>query len=181
MWSFITLKVSAGAAREKNRQILVGAFFLAVGINGLMLRLMRGVFGQRPVSAPRTVPLSAKFLSASRWYFEGPPPAEGGRRPLPFQKVFDCKGYNHLIPFPIINFLFGRRPAPKGRWPPRSPLHIKKALASKWYKLRERFSPLHTFIHFTLSAQRGRRFICYWRGVLAEGKGLLYPIALKRR
>ena len=23
-----------------------------------------------------------------------------------------------LIPFPIINFLFGRRPVPKGRWPP---------------------------------------------------------------
>jgi hypothetical protein len=23
-----------------------------------------------------------------------------------------------FIPFPIINFLFGRRPAPKGRWPP---------------------------------------------------------------
>jgi len=22
------------------------------------------------------------------------------------------------------NFLFGRRPAPKGRWPPLSPLHI---------------------------------------------------------
>ena len=31
-----------------------------------------------------------------------------------------------LTPFPIINFLFGR-------WPPPSPLHIKKALASKWY------------------------------------------------
>jgi hypothetical protein len=25
--------------------------------------------------------LGGKFLNASRWYFVGPPPAEGGRRP----------------------------------------------------------------------------------------------------
>ena len=32
---------------------------------------------------------------------------------------FEGKGREKsLIPFPIINFLFGRRPVPKGRWPP---------------------------------------------------------------
>jgi hypothetical protein len=52
-----------------------------------------------------------EFLDASWWYFVGPPPAEGGRRPraeaaasprrglaaaktsLLIQKVFDCKWY----------------------------------------------------------------------------------------
>jgi hypothetical protein len=40
----------------------------------------------------------------------------------------------------FINFLFGRRPAPFGRWPPPSPLHIKKALASKWYYVGKKTS-----------------------------------------
>jgi hypothetical protein len=31
-------------------------------------------------------------------------------------------------------FFLGGGPAHIGRWPPLSPLHIKKALASKWYK-----------------------------------------------
>ena len=79
---------------------------------------------------------------------------------------------NSIIPFPIINFPFGRRPAPSApalwgggaqnvpltiRWSYTishhrlsfwalatavrarpSPLHIKKALASKWYKNKPR-------------------------------------------
>jgi len=54
-----------------------------------------------------------EFLNVSRWYSVGPPPAFGGRRPyaeaaaspqgwpplkpLPIQKVFDCKWYYAIL------------------------------------------------------------------------------------
>jgi hypothetical protein len=58
--------------------------------------------------------LCKEFLNASRWYFVGPPPAFGGRRPhaeaaaspqgwpppktsLFIQEVFDCKWYNTIL------------------------------------------------------------------------------------
>jgi hypothetical protein len=62
------------------------------------------------------------------------------------------------MPFPIINFLFGRRPAPKGRWPPLSPLHLKKALASKRYDTNwmQRVSECDSVVFCGAAARRRR-------------------------
>jgi hypothetical protein len=47
------------------------------------------------------------------------PPKAGGEPTKYYRLAFRNSLHRiGIIPFLIINFLFGRRPAPKGRWPP---------------------------------------------------------------
>ena len=80
----------------------------------------------------RLIP-SKEFLNANWWYFVGPPPAEGGRRPraeaaaspqgwpppktsLFIQKVFDCKWYKTQV-IPPYKYGLGGSLGGKGKVP----------------------------------------------------------------
>jgi hypothetical protein len=102
----------------------------------------------------------------------GPPPAEGGRRPhktpLRMQKLFAPNRYNTISHYKLSFWAAAsaqralaaavRARPPAGRARP-SPLRIKKALASKWYKLIEE----------TLEV-----LLRYRRGAAQDVKGIAY-------
>jgi hypothetical protein len=48
------------------------------------------------------------------WVYDPPSP----RPSPPLRRGRGYREWGDVIPFPIINFLFGRRPAPYGGWPP---------------------------------------------------------------
>jgi len=89
-----------------------------------------------------------EFLNAGRWYFVGPPPACGGRRPraeaaaspqgwpppkpLSIQKVFDCKWnwyYIPSLPIPFPPISRGERLGVKGD---RTPICRALSVPSSW-------------------------------------------------